>query len=397
VAVFFLLSGYVAALKPLSLVRNGHVEAALEALASSARRRTLRLMLPAAAATVLSWALCQLGAFETGRWSDGYWLYANSPPPSRTWHQAVWDLCSALKSTWAPGAGNVYDQPQWALVWLWLGSMVGYGTLLVTIPMGPGWRAGVLVGLAWWSVGWTMLVRDRKSIHHARMGKDVPTHAALVGLTTLTGVLLASLTLTPPAPLHLFRLPNRLIHLPLILLPPALLLMSYPSTAPLAAPWSARMTALLAYLPPISEPSRLLGTVGAALLLACIALSPFARRALTTRPALRLGRGSFAIYLLHGTVLRSVLAWALFAGADLRDMEVDGPAGPVVVSRYPIPGPVRITFAVLAALAVLGAGVAAWLHWVEGWCGRVAAWVEGRMERHGRGEGRILGFKEALS
>jgi hypothetical protein len=163
VALFFLLSGYVAALKPLSLARAGKLEGALTALASSARRRTLRLVLPAALVTVLSWGLCQLGAFETGRQSDAWWLYTNSPVPSRSWYGAVGDLWKELRYTWIPGMGNLYDQPQWTMVWLWSGSMVGYLALLVTLPLSSAWRAGVLAAGAWCSIGWVTWGNDRKS------------------------------------------------------------------------------------------------------------------------------------------------------------------------------------------------------------------------------------------
>ena len=64
VAVFFVLSGYVCAVKPLRLANAGKVEETKKTIASSTFRRFLRIGLPATLATILCWSFCQLGAQE---------------------------------------------------------------------------------------------------------------------------------------------------------------------------------------------------------------------------------------------------------------------------------------------------------------------------------------------
>jgi peptidoglycan/LPS O-acetylase OafA/YrhL len=64
VAVFFLLSGYVCAVKPLRLANAGKAEEAKNTIASSTFRRFLRIGLPATLGTILGWVCCQLGAAE---------------------------------------------------------------------------------------------------------------------------------------------------------------------------------------------------------------------------------------------------------------------------------------------------------------------------------------------
>ena len=112
VALFFVLSGFVNALKPIRQARAGSVDTALANLASSSFRRTGRLVLPAAAATVISWFLCQLGAYEMARSSDATWIRETSPSPSVSWTAAVISLFKNIFATWMFGQENEYDQPQ---------------------------------------------------------------------------------------------------------------------------------------------------------------------------------------------------------------------------------------------------------------------------------------------
>ena len=163
VALFLILSGFVNALKPVKLARAGNIESALSNLSVSSLRRPFRLALPAAAATVLSWFVCQLGAYETARNSDAYWLYTYTPAPSPSWGVAIEDLFIGLRNTWTFGIVNPYDQPQWALPYFLHGSMMGFTSLLVTTNMTPTYRMLTLTGLAFWSFDLSYKFRDRTS------------------------------------------------------------------------------------------------------------------------------------------------------------------------------------------------------------------------------------------
>ena len=119
-------------------------------------------MLPAAAATILSWVICQLGMYEMARNGDAYWLYTYTPSMSYSWGTALEDLVKGLKATWAIWEVNPYDQPQWALIYLLEGSMFVFGALLMTVNLTPGWRMIVLTIFALWSSDWSMKFHDRK-------------------------------------------------------------------------------------------------------------------------------------------------------------------------------------------------------------------------------------------
>lgn len=162
VALFFILSGFVNALKPIKLAKAGNIETALSNLGVSSFKRSFRLFLPATAATVISWFICQLGAYETARNSDAYWLYTTSPKQSLCWTDAINDLVYAIRTTWTYNPDNPYDQPQWALLYLLQGSMFVFTVLLVTINLKSSFRLAALVMCYFWSFNWGIKLGDRK-------------------------------------------------------------------------------------------------------------------------------------------------------------------------------------------------------------------------------------------
>lgn len=161
VSLFFILMGFVNALRPIKLARAGEMEAALKNLGVSSLNRSFRLFLPATAATTLSWFICQFGAYETARQSDAYWLYTTSPQPSYSWGTAVIDLLQAVRKTWSFYPENPYDQPQWALLFLFQGSMFVFTILLVTIHLKPSFRVAAYVLCYFWSFTWSVKLTDR--------------------------------------------------------------------------------------------------------------------------------------------------------------------------------------------------------------------------------------------
>ena len=162
VAIFFILLGFVNALKPLKLARSGQADTACSKLAASALSRIFRLIFPAAAATVVSWVITQFGFYETGRQSDAFWLANNTPVASENIFVAVVDLKNALRDTWFLHRDNPYDQPQWALIYLLQGSMMVIIALLITVNMTLTWRTLCLVILAQWSLNWSHDYGDRE-------------------------------------------------------------------------------------------------------------------------------------------------------------------------------------------------------------------------------------------
>ena len=164
VAIFFLLLGFVNALKPVRLARSGQPDIASSNLARGAFGRICRLILPASLVTTISWGICQFKLYETARFSDAFWLNTTSPAPSPNTFAALVDLKNALRNTWMFGRDSRYDQPQWALLHLLQASMMCITVLLLTINMTPRWRTVSLMIIIYWSLDWSHQLRDRKSL-----------------------------------------------------------------------------------------------------------------------------------------------------------------------------------------------------------------------------------------
>lgn len=326
VAIFFILLGYVNSLKVIKLSRQGKVDEALSALTISSFRRTGRLVFPAATVTIICWFATQIGVFDLARRTDAYWMSVNSTPASETWSLAFKDLFRELVGTWI-WAENRYDQPQWALFHLFKGSMYVFMFLLATARVTPKARMIVSTGLWCWS--WA-------------------AGDTLIGPNVFYGTFLAELTyvdtISIPLLSKLFKqtrrqsstrriLSHSLTVLPYIILPVALTLMSYPSSYAHLAPWSNYLQDLgIYYFPawawneydePFMVPSIDLGRaypgLGAQILCTCVLFSAGLRRAFESKWMGWLGSVSMGIYLLHGPLMRSLLAYMVFGPKLLFD------------------------------------------------------------------------------
>ncbi|KAL1969620.1 hypothetical protein VTN77DRAFT_8173 [Rasamsonia byssochlamydoides] len=321
VAVFFVLLGFVNSLKAVQLARVGAVNDALNSLATSTFRRTGRLVFPATAVTIIAWFFCQLGAFELAARTDAYWIRTTSPRPSASWGRAIDDLIRQLISTWVYGS-NAYDQPQWALLNLFKGSLYVFTTLLATVNTTPRFRlcAEVVLYMWCWAVG-----------------------DAIVGINVFAGMILAELSLIPRSKPK-STIANVIPYLFAIL---GLYLCSFPDSFYEQAAWSRQLWQIgLVIFPPNPMFGRFWTGIGAQILCFSILFSPSMRNALSNRYLLWLGGISYPLYLLHGPLMRSVMAYMLFLPASLTfkpDLLEDGTPDPESL----IPVPSRLTLCLI--------------------------------------------------
>jgi hypothetical protein len=154
VTIFSFVTGYVCALKPIRLYRQGNHSVAFSSIAKSALRRTPRLFLPAALATTLIWVLAQLGAFIIARHSNGGWARDTSPDVKTSVFSAIYSLFSAIIETWTHGK-NYYDGNQWTMMPLLRGSMLTYVYIIATSYVRPRNRMMATLGmyLYFWMAG----------------------------------------------------------------------------------------------------------------------------------------------------------------------------------------------------------------------------------------------------
>jgi hypothetical protein len=107
-------------------------------------------------------------------------------------------------------------------------------------------------------------------------------------------------------------------YLPILSAILGLYLMSFPSEYSQDAAWSRVLADLgRKIIPGHGELARFWPGIGAQMLCASIMLSPELKNLLSGRVLAYLGSASFSLYLLHGTLMRTVLAWMTFGPAIL--------------------------------------------------------------------------------
>ena len=210
-------------------------------------------------------------------------------------------------------------------------------------------------------------------------------YPALVGFTIFFGMVLAEFSMT--------SVPERLAPISPFLSPflifLGLFLMSHPSDHPQQAAWSAYLEDLGGKIfPPQGDLARTWGSVGCMVLIIGIIISPHARRLLSRKPLIWLGKVSFPIYLLHGTFMRSLLAWFTFAGQTPAPFEIPAAEGETTtIYRYPQPGNFRILFSIAVSMGCMLAGSHYWAKNVEPVFGKITKKAEEIMFGKGDGNG----------
>ena len=333
--------GFVNPIKALKQAHYDDVEGALITLSKNALNRTARLVLPAAAVTVISWLMCQFGLYTLARETSAYWLQVTSAYPSPSFSQAIFDLVGALVETWTKSE-NIYDQPQWALPHLLRGSMLIFLLLLITISATPRFRIGALVGayIYFWMVG-----------------------DALVGINVTAGMILSQLNSLSVRP---FRSPfMRAVAVAGAIL--GLYLMSFPSEFQDWKKWTRQLLILgWAIFPEGADLSRFWSGIGAQVLCISVFFSPDLQALCSAPAAMWLGKISFSLYLLHGPLMRSLLAWLAFGPQRL--------TGPTYVDGFmTLPGRLHLIIVLpIFAAVVLGLSLL-WTSRVEPYFGKITS------------------------
>lgn len=177
------------------------------------------------------------------------------------------------------------------------------------------------------------------------------------------GVLLADLQNHEPTTALIARRPraSALLSGALVLL--GLALASFPEAHEERAPWSRALARLLAPLAAGGADLPRLGTgLGLELVSAGIVLSPgVLQRALSGRHLLFLGRMSFAVYLLHGPLMRTTLAWMLYG------VHAPPPAA-AAAERLAYPGGLALIAWQVVWLPMLYGVASLWMAYVDPWC-----------------------------
>ncbi|PGH01573.1 hypothetical protein GX51_05138 [Blastomyces parvus] len=356
VCVFFLVTGFVNSLNPIKNMQSGKTELALTNLAKATFTRSGRLFFPTNIAAAVAWGVCQLGGFSIAARADAGWVRMVSKAPGPTFWEAVKALLRNWTFFWNDGSGT-YDPVHWTIVFFLSGSMRIYLTLLATTLVSARWRVAVVVGL--YIFAWC-------------------TSDYIVGININAGLLLAHLQATY-GPRATSTLPKPLPALIILL---GLLITSFPQDNHHWTRWSWTMRQIMLSITPASA-DRFIGrywvNIGCSVLMTGVFFSRNARRLLTLPLFNFLGRCSFPVYLLHNTLLRSLLVWMVY-GASAWDraawaaVKEDG--APAELARG---GWATFAVAVPVFYGVLYAVAYLWMERVDPQCARVVNWMREKM------------------
>ena len=201
-------------------------------------------------------------------------------------------------------------------------------------------------------------------------------NSAIVGLNVYAGILLAEL--------HYSRYPLMFSSFSPYFAPPlvliALVFMSFPSQFHNHAPWSQLLLQWhYKVAPENAELQRFFPSLGAQLLIFTAVLSPHLRRILSHRYFLWLGKISFPLYLLHGSIMRTVLSWLLFSRSQLVEMQEMRGEQTYILMKYPIPGYTMFFISLPIFFVVLFSLTHVWALKVEPYFGIITKTAEDMM------------------
>ncbi|KIV96084.1 hypothetical protein PV10_03664 [Exophiala mesophila] len=340
VDVFFFISGYVLASRPLRLIRSQQVSKALSAISSAVFRRALRLYLPSMALIVLVALMTHLRFFEAG--NNFYWqahigkVGPQEPPPpyfTSFWDQ-IWDAlmdCYRMFDNTIPwGAFNVpytdtgaarpqatiYDPHLWTIPVEFKCSMLIFMMLTLTAPLRTSWRMTINGGL-----GLNCLFTERFAellfiagmffaeidmIRAERHGQQVELDPSFHQRHNynLPPARLQNLPFLQPI-MSRRNFMSNLLGLAMFIL--GLFFLSTPSQSADVYP---QFQTVLSWVPTyIQEKDDFVRVIGAIMTTWPVATSNWLAPLFSNSVAHYLGQISFALYLVHGAVIKSLWYW----------------------------------------------------------------------------------------
>ena len=152
---------------------------------------------------------------------------------------------------------------------------------------------------------------------------------------------------------------------------------SYPEENPEWASWSNNMTKFANYFFPQGvEYARYYPGVGSNVLTLGVMYNDTAKKILSNRFFLFLGKNSFPIYLLHAPLIRTALTWVLFGFCSRPDNGKDDQGNQLPPGWLPVASTWIVLIVVPFFYIFLYRVANFWSNYVDPLCGRVTQWFE---------------------
>ena len=344
VTIFCFVAGYVCALKPIKLFQQGLHNKAYESMTKSAIRRVPSLVLPITITIMLSGIATQLGAFEVANHCDGYGLPVTSPNRRPDLYSAINAVAHDLVNVWTHNHSE-YGSELWTMMPILKGAYWVYVLLVTTAHVQQKWRMAITLAL----------VLFRWAANDSYFGMQFFFGVFMADLQNLEP---GTFTVSKTARSGLLRGMVSIFFLVF-----GLYVASLPDDHFEWAPWSLNLRNFMAtILPPNPDFPHFSSGLGLDLIVVGLHFNPMARTILSNRFFRWLGRMSFAVYLLHNQILRSVLCWMVYGFAIPKEGE------PLL--KFESPGRLFMLLPIYFTLVYTAAHF--WTNYVNSWCIKVA-------------------------
>ncbi|KAJ5788215.1 hypothetical protein N7457_003205 [Penicillium paradoxum] len=368
VTIFAFLTGYVCALKPLKQSRNGDILGSFTSVAKSAFRRPPRLIFPATIALLISWGMAQCGAFIAANRSDCWWCRYAAPDLEPTFWAEFVRLFKTFLEVWTTGY-MAYDDHQWALLPLLKASMLIYILICATMFVKFRFRLVIYLGM------------------YLYFHQDAAKNTETFQMQAIYGMFLSDLSYEKGFKAFVDRHSwgRKVVSGTLLIL--GLLICSYPGEHPEWSTWSNYMEKASHYIfPPKVNVGKRYSAIGVDLIIFAIYISPSTKEFLSSRLLLWFGKQSFAVYLVHGTLLRTVLCWMLYGitGQPWDGDIVDDKGNPIYGDDgeplhphwIPIRAPWVVAISIPTWICLVYFCATLWTGYVDPFCARMAQKLE---------------------